>query len=70
MVRDQPPLVTQQKEPLHSNTIINGSSGADPGEGHRGQMSPPTEPCQGSQKMMSWYQNSEFRLSFLYTFVR
>ena len=26
-------------------------AGADPGEGHRGQMTPPSEPCQGSQKM-------------------
>ena len=41
-------------------------SGADPGEGHRGQMTPPSEPCQGSQKMMYWYENNEFKLSFLY----
>ena len=40
--------------------------GANPGEGHRGQMTPPSEPCQGSQKMMYWYENNELKLSFLY----
>ena len=41
-------------------------SGADPGEGHRGQMTPPSEPCQGSQKMMYWYEKMSFKLLFLY----
>ena len=41
-------------------------SGADPGEGHRGQMTPPSETCQGSQKMMYWYDSNGFKLSFLY----
>ena len=41
-------------------------AGADPGEGHSGQMTPPSEPCQGSQKMMYWYEKMSFKLSFLY----
>ena len=41
-------------------------SGADPGEGHRGQMTPPSKTCQGSQKLMYWYDSNEFKLSFLY----
>ena len=41
-------------------------AGADPGEGHRGQMTPPSETYQGSQKMMYLYENNEFKLPFQY----
>ena len=41
-------------------------AGADPGEGHRGQMTPPSKTCQGSQKLMYWYDSNGFKLSFLY----
>ena len=41
-------------------------AGADPGEGHRGQMTPPSETYQASQKMMYLYENNEFKLSFQY----
>ena len=53
-------------------TVMIGNSpephgaGADPGEGHRGQMTPPSEPCQISQKMMYWYEKMSFKLLFLY----
>ena len=40
-------------------------AGADPGEGHRGQMTP-SKTCQGSQKLMYWYDSNGFKLSFLY----
>ena len=39
--------------------------GADPGEGHRGQMIPLSEPYLGNQKMMYWYENNEFKLSYI-----
>ena len=39
--------------------------GADPGEGHRGQMIPLFEPYLGNQKMMYWYENNEFKLSYI-----
>ena len=32
-----------------NSEFLPSSSGADPGEGHRGHMTPPSEPCQGSQ---------------------
>ena len=41
-------------------------TGADPGEGHSSQITPPSEPCQGSQKMTYWYEKMSFKLSFLY----
>ena len=51
---------------MYNDYIHTYVPGADPGEGHRGQMTPPSEPCQGSQKMMYWYENNEFKLSFLH----
>ena len=50
---------------IRSYMYNNYTPGADPGEGHRGQMTPPSEPCQGSQKIMYLYENNEFKLSFL-----
>ena len=46
--------------------ISSHKSGADLGEGHRGQMTPPSETYQGSQKMMYLYENNEFKLSYQY----
>ena len=51
---------------MHIYIYIYIYTGAVPGEGHRGQMTPPSEPCQGSQKMMYWYEKMSFKLLFLY----
>ena len=64
-------IICIQNTPLHIISIISPSvngilAGADPGEGHRGQMTPPSETYQGSQKMMYLYENNEFKLSFQY----
>ena len=39
-------------------------AGTDPGEGHRGQMTP-FRIMSGKPKMMYWYENIEFKLLFL-----
>ena len=42
------------------NSDVAMQPGVDPGEGHRGQMTPPSEPYLGNQKMMYWYESKLF----------